>query len=29
MEEVANERGPDHTRHFEVLLERLGLKWKP
>ena len=29
LEEIANERGPDDTRHFDTLLERLGLKWNP
>jgi putative hydrolase of the HAD superfamily len=29
LEQVANERGPDDTRHFDTLLERLGLKWNP
>jgi putative hydrolase of the HAD superfamily len=29
LEEIANERGPDDTRHFDMLLERLGLKWNP
>jgi hypothetical protein len=27
LEEIANERGPDDTRRFDTLLERLGLKW--
>ena len=29
LEEIANERGPDDTGHFDTLLERLGLKWNP
>jgi putative hydrolase of the HAD superfamily len=29
LEEIANERGPDDTRHFDTLLERLGLKCNP
>jgi putative hydrolase of the HAD superfamily len=29
LEEIANERGPDDTRHFDTLLDRLGLKWNP
>jgi len=29
LEEIANERGPDDTRHFDTLLERLGLRWNP
>jgi putative hydrolase of the HAD superfamily len=29
LDEIANERGPDDTRHFDTLLERLGLKWNP
>jgi len=29
LEEIANERGPDDTRHFDTLLERLDLKWNP
>ena len=29
LEEIANERGPDDSRHFDTLLERLGLKWNP
>jgi putative hydrolase of the HAD superfamily len=29
LEEIVNERGPDDTRHFDTLLERLGLKWNP
>jgi putative hydrolase of the HAD superfamily len=29
LEEIANERGPNDTRHFDTLLERLGLKWNP
>jgi len=29
LEEITNERGPDDTRHFDTLLERLGLKWNP
>jgi len=29
LEEIANETGPDDTKHFDKLLERLGLKWNP
>jgi len=29
LEEIVKELGPDNTRHFDVLLERLGLEWKP
>ena len=29
LEEIAKERGPDDTKHFDKLLERLGLKWNP
>ena len=29
LDEIAKERGPDDTRHFDTLLERLGLKWNP
>jgi putative hydrolase of the HAD superfamily len=29
LEEIARETGPDDTRHFDRLLERLGLKWDP
>jgi putative hydrolase of the HAD superfamily len=29
LEEIVNERGPDDTRHFDTLLDRLGLKWNP
>ena len=29
LEEIANERGPGDTRHFDTLLERLDLKWNP
>jgi putative hydrolase of the HAD superfamily len=29
LEEIVNERGPDDTRHFDMLQERLGLKWNP
>jgi putative hydrolase of the HAD superfamily len=29
LEEIAKETGPDDTRHFDKLLERLGLKWNP
>jgi putative hydrolase of the HAD superfamily len=29
LEEIVKERGPDDTRHFDTLLERLGLKWNP
>jgi len=27
LEEIAKETGPDDTKHFDRLLERLGLKW--
>lgn len=27
--EIIKELGPDNTRHFDKLLERLGLKWNP
>lgn len=29
LEEIARETGPDDTKHFDKLLERLGLKWNP
>ena len=29
LEEIAKETGPDDTKHFDRLLERLGLKWNP
>ena len=29
LEEIAKETGPDDTKHFDKLLERLGLKWNP
>jgi len=29
LEEIVRETGPDHTRHFDRLLERLGLNWNP
>jgi len=29
LEEIVKELGPDSTRHFDKLLERLGLKWNP
>jgi putative hydrolase of the HAD superfamily len=29
LEEIVRETGPDDTRHFDKLLERLGLKWNP
>lgn len=29
LEEIAKETGPDDTRHFDRLLERLGLAWNP
>jgi putative hydrolase of the HAD superfamily len=29
LEEIVKELGPDNTRHFDKLLERLGLKWNP
>jgi putative hydrolase of the HAD superfamily len=29
LEDIVKETGPDNTRHFDKLLERLGLKWNP
>lgn len=29
LEEIVKETGPDDTRHFDRLLERLGLRWDP
>jgi len=29
LEEIVKELGPDNTRHFDRLMERLGLKWNP
>jgi len=29
LEEIVKELGPDNTKHFDKLLERLGLKWNP
>jgi len=29
LEEVVEEYGPDYNRHFDKLLERLGLRWDP
>jgi putative hydrolase of the HAD superfamily len=29
LEEIVAELGPDSTKHFDKLLERLGLKWNP
>ena len=29
LEEIVKETGPDDTRHFDRLLERLGLRWNP
>ena len=29
LKEVVNEYGPHYTKHFDRLLERLGLKWNP
>lgn len=29
LEEIVKELGPDSTKHFDILLERLGLEWKP
>jgi len=29
LEDIANQYGPHYTRHFDTLLERLGLKWNP
>jgi putative hydrolase of the HAD superfamily len=29
LEDVVKELGPDNTRHFDKLLERLGLPWSP
>jgi len=29
LDEIVKETGPDDTRHFDKLLERLGLRWNP
>jgi len=29
LEEIVNQYGPHYTKHFDRLLERLGLKWDP
>ncbi|RJS93652.1 TIGR02253 family HAD-type hydrolase [Candidatus Bathyarchaeota archaeon] len=29
LEEIVKEYGPHHTKHFDKLLERLGLEWNP
>jgi putative hydrolase of the HAD superfamily len=29
LEEIVNQHGPHYTKHFDKLLERLGLKWNP
>jgi len=29
LEEIVKELGPNNNRHFDVLLEKLGLKWNP
>jgi putative hydrolase of the HAD superfamily len=29
LENVVKERGPDYNKHFDTLLEKLGLKWNP
>jgi len=29
LEEIVKELGPDNTKHFDKLMERLGLKWNP
>ena len=29
LEDIANQYGPHYTRHFDKLLECLGLKWNP
>ncbi|KYH39776.1 MAG: haloacid dehalogenase [Candidatus Bathyarchaeota archaeon B63] len=29
LEEIVKEYGPDYTKHFDRLLERLGLRWNP
>jgi putative hydrolase of the HAD superfamily len=29
LEEIVKELGPDNTKHFDRLMERLGLKWNP
>jgi len=29
LEDIVNEYGPHYTKHFDKLLERLGLKWEP
>jgi putative hydrolase of the HAD superfamily len=29
LEEIVRTAGPDNTKHFDMLLEKLGLDWKP
>jgi len=29
LEEIVKELGPDNTKHFDRLMEKLGLKWNP
>jgi putative hydrolase of the HAD superfamily len=29
LEEIVKELGPDNTKHFDKLLEKLGLRWNP
>jgi len=29
IQDVVKERGPHYNKHFDILLERLGLKWNP
>lgn len=29
LDAIVKETGPDNTKHFDKLMERLGLKWKP
>jgi len=29
LQEIVKQHGPDYTRHFDRLLERLGLRWNP
>ena len=29
LEEIVKNAGPDNTKHFDMLLEKLGLEWKP
>ncbi len=29
LEEIVKELGPDNTKHFDSLMEKLGLKWNP